>query len=116
MLIQHLPNKYEDTLACYDMWEHEDWKDLDEEGNLKGFISYFYLDFKWDMIITAATDNRFSKAQWRILKKTVLARTKPLRVASDPNNKAIISSVERLGGKFFEDEAWFPEPGYSYGN
>ncbi len=110
MLIDHLPNRYSDTLSCYDMWEHENWKDLDEEGNMRGFISYFFLDFKQDMVITAATNNRFSKTQWRILRDTIKNRVKAIRIQSDPNNKALHKGAARLGGRFILDEIYFPDP------
>jgi len=115
-LKEHLPDRYADTLACYDMWEHQDWEDIAEDGELVGFISYFLLDFKFDMIITAAKDNRFSKAQWRILRDTIKYRTKPIRIQSDPNNLALHKGAARLGGTFVEDEIHFPEPGYTYIN
>ena len=111
---EHLPNRYKDTLACYDMWKHQDWKDIAEDGELVGFISYFFLDFKFDMIITAAKDNKFSRTQWKILRQTILNRTKPLRIQSDPNNRALHKGAARLGGVFVEDEVHFPEPGYTY--
>jgi len=114
MLIDHLPNRYEDTLACYDMWKYEDWKDTREDGTINGFISYFFLDFEHDMIITAATDNRFSKAQWRILRDTIVNRTKPLRIESDPSNKILHKAAASYGGKFFGREIFFGPPGTSY--
>ena len=111
MLIDHLPNRYEDTLACYSCFKHESWEDIDEDtGELLGFISYFFLDFKHDMIITAAKDNKFSKAQWRILRDTLRARAKPIRIQSDPKNQALHKGAARLGGKFFGEEIFFDEP------
>ncbi len=109
-LKHHLPNRYTDTLRCYDVFEHEDWEEFAEDGELIGFVSYFFLDFKWDMIITAAKDNIFSKTQWRIIKNTIENRVKPLRIQSDPNNKALHRGAARLGGKFVEDEIFFPAP------
>lgn len=106
----HLPDRYEDTLACYDIWKHEDWEDRGDDGELIGFISYFFLDFKWDMIITAAHANNFSKAQWRILQATLQNRVKPIRIQSDPNNLALHRGAARLGGYFIEDEIYFPYP------
>ena len=110
MLIDHLPNRYQDTLNCYDIFTHEDWEDRDEEtGELLGFISYFFLDFKHDMIITAAKDNKFSKAQWRVLRDTLRARVKPISIQSDPKNIALHKGAERLGGEFYEDTIYFNE-------
>jgi len=106
MLIEHLPGRYKDTLACYEMWKHEDWEESDE-GGLKGFISYFYLDFKYDMIITASRDDVFSKTQWRILRDTIKNRSKPIRIQSDPNKPALHKGAARLGGRFIEDEIYF---------
>ena len=112
---EHLPGRYQDTLACYEMWEHENWEDRDKDtGELKGFISYFFLDFKFDMIIAAAENNRFSKTQWKILRDTIVNRTKPLRIQSDPNNKSIIAAVKKYGGKWCDDEIWYPAPGERY--
>ena len=111
---EHLPGRYEDTLSCYDMWRHEDWEDKAEDGELVGFISYFFLDFRFDIIITAAKDNKFSKAQWRVLRDTIQYRTKPLRIQSDPYNKVLQRVVKKYGGKFVEDEIFFPAPGYKY--
>jgi hypothetical protein len=107
---EHLPGRYQDTLACYDCFTHEDWEDITEEGELVGFISYFYLDFGWDMIITAAKDNKFSKEQWRILRDTLIKRVKPIRIQSDPNNPALVKGAARFGGVFVEDEIHFPYP------
>jgi len=107
---EHLPGRYQDTLACYDAFEHEDWEDITDDGELIGFISYFFLDFKWDMIITAAKDNNFSRKQWKILKHTLINRKKPIRIQSDPNNIALHKAAKRLGGKFIEDEIHFPYP------
>jgi len=114
LLIEHLGTRVEDTLSCYAMWEHEDWEDITDDGELIGFISYFLLDFKFDMVITAAKNNRFSKTQWRILRDTIVKRVKPLRIQSDPSNLAIQKSAKRLGGIFLEDEVWFPQPGYRF--
>lgn len=114
LLIEHLGTRVEDTLSCYAMWEHEDWEDITDDGELIGFISYFLLDFKFDMVITAAKNNRFSKTQWRILRDTIVKRVKPLRIQSDPSNTAIQKSAKRFGGIFLEDEVWFPQPGYRF--
>lgn len=114
LLIEHLGTRVEDTLSCYAMWEHEDWEDITDDGELIGFISYFLLDFKFDMVITAAKNNRFSKTQWRILRDTIVKRVKPLRIQSDPSNNAIQKSAKRFGGIFLEDEVWFPQPGYRF--
>ena len=114
LLIDHLGTRVEDTLSCYAMWEHEDWEDITDDGELIGFISYFLLDFKFDMVITAAKNNRFSKTQWRILRDTIVKRVKPLRIQSDPSNTAIQKSAKRFGGIFLEDEVWFPQPGYRF--
>ncbi len=108
MLIDHLPGKYEDTLRCYDVFKSESWEDRDEEtGELLGFVSYFFLDFKYDMIITAAKDNRFSKSQWRVLRDTLRKRVKPIRIQSDPSNLALHKGAKRLGGEFYDDEIFF---------
>ena len=114
MLRQHLPDRATDTLACYEAFKHDDWKDLDEEGNLKGFVSYFFLDFTHDMLITAANNNTFSKTHFKVVKDTVLNRDRPLRISADQNKKILHKLVEKYGGKFFEGEIWFREPGESY--
>ena len=111
MLIDHLPGKYQDTLNCYKIFTHEDWEDRDEDtGELLGFISYFFLDFKHDMVITAAKDNKFSKAQWRVLRDTLRARVKPISIQSDPKNIALHKGAKRLGGEFYDDTIYFNEP------
>ena len=110
MLIEHLPGRYEDTLNCYDVFTHEDWKDYNEDGTINGFVSYFFLDFKHDMIITAAKDNKFSKAQWRVLRDTLRARVKPISIQSDPKNIALHKGAARLGGQFYDDTIYFNEP------
>jgi len=107
MLMLHLPNRYEDTLACYDCFTYEDWKDYNEDGSLKGFISYFFLDFKYDMVITAATGDIFSRAQWKILRDTIKNRTKPISIQSDPNKPALHKAAARLGGEFYDDTIYF---------
>ena len=110
MLIQHLPGRYEDTLNCYKCFKHENWEDRDEEtGELLGFVSYFFLDFKYDMIITAAKNDRFSKSQWKVLRDTLRARVKPIRIQSDPNKPQIHKGAARLGGKFYGEEIFFDE-------
>ena len=107
---EHLPGKYEDTLACYRMWKHQDWVEYDDKGELIGFISYFFLDFKFDMIITAAKDNKFSRIQWKILRDTLLKREKYIRIQSDPTNKALVKGAKKYGGYWIEDEIHFPYP------
>jgi len=104
---EHLPNRYRDTLACYEAFEHQDWVEYNEEGELIGFISYFLVDFKHDIIITAAKNNKFSKAQWRILRDTIVNRVKPLRIQSDPTNQVLHRGAAKYGGKFIEDEIYF---------
>ncbi len=110
----HLPGRYEDTLKCYEMWEHQDWEERADDGELIGFISYFFLDFPYDIIITAAEDNKFSKAQWRILKDTINNRTKPLRIESDPSNPVLHRAIKQFGGKFVDSTIFIPEPGLKY--
>jgi hypothetical protein len=109
-IIHHLPNRYKDTLNCYKCFEHEDWEEFNDEGELVGFVSYFFLDFKHDMIITAAKDNRFSKAQWRVIRDAVKYRSKPIRIQSDPNNKVLHRVAKSYGGEFYDDEIFFGEP------
>lgn len=113
-LREHLGDRVADTLKCYDMWEHQDWEDITDDGELIGFISYFLLDFKFDMIITAAKDNIFSRTQWRIIKDAVVNRVKPLRIQSDPSNIVLQKIVKKYGGVFLDDEIWLPQPGYRF--
>ncbi len=108
LIKHHLPGRSKDTLACYEMWEHEDYLEYDKDtGELIGLISYFKLDFKFDMIIAMNRDNIFSMTQWRILRNTIKNRVKPLRIQSDPNNPTLQAVVKRLGGKFINDEIYF---------
>jgi hypothetical protein len=110
----HLPGKSKDTVTWYKNFTHETVLYYNDNEELEGMVSYFFLDFKFDMIITAAKDNKFSRTQWKILRQTILNRTKPLRIQSDPNNRALHKGAARLGGVFVEDEVHFPEPGYTY--
>ena len=108
-IIEHLPGRYHDTLKCYEVFEHEDWEDRDPNtGELIGFVSYFFLDFSYDMIITAAKNNKFSREQWRVIRRAVKKRAKTLRICSDPNNPTLVSVVKRMGGYWIEDEIIFP--------
>ena len=108
MIKEHLLEP-RDTLACYKCFNHESWEDRDEEtGELVGFVSYFFLDFGFDMLIAAAKDNKFSKAQWRVLRDTIKNRVKPLRIQSDPNNYALHKGASRLGGFFVDGDIYFP--------
>ena len=104
----HLPGRYHDTLKFYEAFKHEDYLEYDEDGELIALVSYFYLDFKWDVIITMAKDNRFTKKQWKVLSKTIDNRAKMLRIMSDPNNPALRKAVDRHGGYWVEDEIIFP--------
>jgi len=103
----HLPGRYRDTLSCYKAFEHQDWEEFNEEGELTGFITYFLVDFKHDIIITAAKDNRFSKAQWKILRDTIINRVKPIRIQSDPDNQVLHRVAAKYGGYFVGDEIYF---------
>ena len=108
MLIEHLKEP-KDTLACYECFNNESWEDRDPEtGELKGFITYFFLDFEYDMIICAATDNKFSKSQWRILRDTLNNRVKPIRIQSDRYNMALRKGAKRFGGYFTGGDIYLP--------
>ena len=104
----YLPDNYQETLSCYSKFKHSDWEDRDPNTNeLIGFVSYFYLLYEHDMIITAAKDNRFSKAQWKVIKTTIKNRKKGIVIYCEPV-KEIIRATIQLGGKFIEDRAIFP--------
>ncbi len=109
LLEEHLVEA-KDTIACYRCFEHEDWEERGEEGELLSFVSYFYLDFKYDMIITASRSNVFSKKQWSVLRDTLLHRTKSIRIQSDPKNIALHKGAARYGGYFIDGEILFPYP------
>lgn len=105
---EHLPGRYKDTLSCYKCFEHENWEDRDPDtGELVGFVSYFFLDFRYDMLIAAAHNNRFSKSQWKVIRDTIVNRVKPIRIMSDPNNPLLHKIAHKYGGKFIEDEIFF---------
>lgn len=108
---EHLPEP-RDTLACYECFRNESFEDRDKKtGELKGFVTYFFLDFPFDMIIAAAEDNRFSKSMWYVLRDTIVNRVKPLRIQSDPTNPLLHKAVKKYGGYFTEDgEMYFPKP------
>ena len=103
----HLSDRSRDTLACYTGWRHETMKEYNTQGEIDWMISYFYLDFKFDMIIVMQRDNKFSKSLWRILRDTIDKRVKPLRVMSDPSNEAIVEGAKRHGGVWMNDEIFF---------
>lgn len=108
MIREHLLEP-RDTLACYKCFSNESWEDRDEEtGELVGFVSYFFLDFGFDMLIAAAKDNKFSKAQWRVLRDTIKNRVKPLRIQSDPTNPVLHRAAESFGGFFVDGDIYFP--------
>jgi len=107
-IIEHLPEP-KDTLACYECFRNESWEDIDKDtGELLGFVTYFFLDFEYDMLIAAAKDNKFSKEQWRVLKHTIGNRAKSLRIQSDPNNKVLHRAAEKFGGYFTGGDIYFP--------
>lgn len=108
---EHMPEPT-DTLNCYKCFLHENWEDRDPKtGELKGFITYFFLDFPFDMIVTAAKDNRFSKSHWKILRDTIINRVKTIRIQSDPTNKVLQRAVKKYGGYFDEEgEIIFRKP------
>ena len=99
ILSNHLTeDEYVEALACYSRWEHIDWI------TTTSFISYFHLDNGlYDMIITAAKDNKFTPTQFKILKKTIENRDRALIIASDSTNKTLRRWVEKKGG-FFKGE------------
>jgi len=102
----HLPGRSRDTISWYKNFSQETilyYKD----GKLDGMISYFFLDFKFDMIIVMQRDNVFYKSMWKILKKTIQERVKPIRIMSDPNNKVLVRGAIRNGGKWVDDEIFF---------
>ena len=105
----HLPNNHRDTLACYKAFEHEDYLEYSKEGELIALVSYFYLDFKWDLMVAMAKDNKFTKTQWKVLYDTIKNRAKTIRIMSDPNNPALVKAVKRHGGYWIDDEIIFPK-------
>jgi len=108
MLVEHLPEP-KDTLSCYKCFRNESWEDKDPNtGELVGFVTYFFLDFGFDMLIAAAKDNKFSKAQWRVLRDTIKNRSKSLRIQSDPNNPVLHRAAESFGGFFVDGDIYFP--------
>lgn len=103
----HLPGRSRDTLSCYKMWDHETLLYYTPEGKLDAMLSYFFLDFPFDMIIVMQRDNKFYKHMWRTLRDTTQQRVKPLRIMSDPNNRVLVNKVKEYGGEWHKDEIWF---------
>lgn len=109
-LKEHLPDEWGIAHSCYSKYKHENWYDYSEDGELLGFVSYFFLEGKSDMIITAAKDNRFSKKHWRVLRDTLLNRTKAIRIGSDPTNPILHLGANKFGGFFLGKDLVFPYP------
>jgi hypothetical protein len=108
-LKEHLDEKeYELAIDVYETYEHTNWVEY-KNGELIGFISYFTLPTDFDMIVTAAKDNKFSKSQWKELKKSIVSSNKDLQIKSDPTNNALHKGAYRLGGKFIEDIIHIPK-------
>jgi hypothetical protein len=103
----HLPGKSKDTIAWYKYFKHDTVLFYDDDNNLDSMLSYFILDFPFDMMIAMQRDNKFSKEMWRILRDTIHLRVKPLRIMSDPNNKVLVKGAIRHGGEWHQDEIWF---------
>ena len=103
----HLPDRSRDTISCYEMWNHETYYEYNKEGKIDWMVSYFFLDFKWDMVIVMQRDNNFTKQLWKILKDTIKNRIKPLRISSDPTNKVLVRGAIKNGGIWHDDEIWF---------
>lgn len=111
LIKEHLPNDYEYTLETYKECVHEDWEERDKDTKeLIGFISYFFLDEEaYDMIVVIAKGNIFSRAQWRILSKTLKTRNKEIQINSDSTNKKLHEFATRYGGYFEGDDIVFPK-------
>ena len=105
LIKKHRPNDYEDILEWYRECPHETWIDKDT----RGFISYFFLeDEEYDMIIVMATDDIFSRAQWRVLAKTLKVRSKEVQINSDSSNTKLQEFAARYGGYFKGEDIVFP--------
>ena len=109
-LKDHLPHIWGPAVNCYKKYKHENWYDYAEDGELLGFITYFFLAGKSDMIITAAKNDRYSKDHWRILRDTLIHRTKPIRIESDKDNNVLIRGAKKFGGFFLGTEIVMPYP------
>jgi hypothetical protein len=70
-------------------------------------ISYFFLDFRFDMMIVMQRNNRFYKSMWQILRDTTQNRVKPIRIMSDPTNEVLVKMTQKYGGEWHYDELWF---------
>ena len=101
MIIEHGGDTLEDTLLAYRMFKYENYLEY-KDGELIAFISYFPIQ-EFDMIISIAKDNKYTRSQWRVLSKLIDNRDKPIKIVSDPSNTALIKAVERHGG-YWEDE------------
>jgi hypothetical protein len=107
LINHHLPGRSQDTIACYKMWEHETVLFYNEDGTLDAMISYFFLDFRFDMMIVMQRNNRFYKSMWQILRDTTQNRVKPIRIMSDPTNEVLVKMTKKYGGEWHYDELWF---------
>jgi len=111
LMIEHVPVGWEHTLDILHHFEHEDWVEYADDGELIGFICYFkFDDFKDDLILTAAKDNKFSRLHWKIVMNTTKNRECSIRIPSDPTNKTIRRLAESYGGYWVDEEIYLPYP------
>jgi len=107
LIRHHLPGRSRDTESCYQMWEHETLLYYNEDNQLDAMISYFYLDFPFDMMIVMQRNNKFYKDMWKVLRDTIQHRVKPIRIMSDPTNKVLVKKTQQYGGEWHGEELWY---------
>ena len=99
----------EDTYRTHKYFHHYTWGDVNEYGELVGFISYFPLeDEEFDLVISHNKNNIYTLNHWRVLRKTIKNRQKYLVINSDSTNKALVKGVKKYGGYFKGNDIHFP--------
>lgn len=106
LIIHHLKRPIE-TLLVFKYFKHSDWIEY-EDGKLISLVSYFKLDYSFDMVVAINKDNIFTPRQWRVIFTILKNRTKEIRIQSDSSNDKLHKGAKRFGGYFEEDEIIFP--------
>ena len=106
-------NEYCDTTTqrAFQVFESATWIDVDKNGDIQGFISYFPLDevnADFDMVITHSKNKKYSLNHWRALKHVIENRTGYLVINSDKTNQALVKGAKKYGGIFIGDDIHFP--------
>lgn len=106
LIIHHIHTPVE-TLLAYRYLDHTDWEEY-VDGQLLSLVSYFGLEYEYDMIIAINRDNIFTLGQWKYISKLLKTRTKEIRISSDPINKILHKGAKKYNGYFVDDYIVFP--------